>query len=95
MKYNYCGNNQTFNLAACDSIVLPDTTQQPFLNLIQTLQPVPQAGAYVLAHNIEVDSLYNIYVSGEFNHSCDFNPLGSPYYDSSFYPMYNMPDVLS
>ena len=174
VKYNYCGNNQTFNLAACDSIVLPDTTlfvtanyvkeyldlsncdsnvfmhavvhslsdttiiacdsvvyngqtytqsgaytqivtppasgcdsiktisvfintpsgQQPFLNLIQTLQPVPQAGAYVLAHNIEVDSLYNIYVSGEFNHSCDFNPLGSPYYDSSFYPMYNMPDGL-
>jgi hypothetical protein len=174
VKYNYCGNNQTFNLAACDSIVLPDTTlfvtanyvkeyldlsncdsnvfihavvqslsdttiiacdsvvyngqtftqsgtytqivtppapgcdsiktisvfintpsgQQPFLNLIQTLQPVPQAGAYVWAHNIEVDSLYNIYVSGEFNHSCDFNPLGSPYYDSSFYPMYNMPDGL-
>lgn len=177
MKYNYCGNNQTFNLSACDSIALPDTTlfvtanyvkeyqdisncdsnvfihaivysmpdttiiacdsavyngqiytqtgtytqivpplapgcdsiktisvfintpsgQLPFLNLIQTIQPVTYPSppfAYVQSHNIEVDSLYNMYLSGEFNHSCDFNPLGTPYIDSSFYPLYNMPDGL-
>lgn len=85
----------------CDSVlnitvkINTPTNQPSFLNLVQTIQPIVTPSpplAYVLASNIEVDSLYNIYISGEFNHSCNFNPLGTAYIDSSFYPMYNFPD---
>jgi hypothetical protein len=88
------------NGIGCDSVhtlqinINTPANQPSFLNLIQTIQPITDPGAFVWSSNIEVDSLYNMYVSGAFNHFCDFNPLGSPYIDSSFYPMYNMPDGL-
>jgi hypothetical protein len=82
----------------CDSVlhitvnINTPANQPSFLNLIQTLQPISSPAGYVYSNNIEIDSLYNMYISGEFNHWCDFNPLGTAYIDSSFYIMYNLPD---
>ncbi|MBK7587759.1 MAG: hypothetical protein IPI22_05200 [Bacteroidetes bacterium] len=66
----------------------------PILNLIQTFQPVfppVPTSNLPLSYNIEVDSLFNMYISGTFSYEIDFNPLGAPYLDTS-YSAYYQPD---
>lgn len=105
--FNYYGQTYTQsgnytqivpNGIGCDSVhtlqlnINTPANQPSFLNLIQTLQPTVSPGGNVYSNNIEIDSLYNIYICGSFNHWCNFNPLGTAYIDSSYYIMYNGSD---
>ncbi len=81
------------NGIGCDSVhtlhvyINTPTGQTPFLNQIQTFQPFhpPLATAFMpLSYAIEIDSLYNLYIAGTFSNEVNFNPLGTPYTDTSF-----------